>query len=368
MGKVQVTDGRTSPLAGQPSSTPPPPPVPNSVSSSRFQSPTAKTNSSTPAWVLAGLLRSGSHAGQPPPPPPRPPQPIPPAYAPALQKQRPPLPTAPRPPSPPPSVGNEPSSSQARLCGESGGGVKLLGKNRETVHVHIEQQAGNRQQRGKQVSEKGWEWQLGPEGDSIWDEEDEDEVQMGFEMMPTPGRKKRPYSVIASVLGNPNASTQPDAHHGGHDERWGQPLQGAEVLKVPVPRFYDLEVGERIIYTTTTLDEEKWEPVESSPQEATVVEIIGREGGATSSVDTSQVSYRVSAAGTDSAAGEDAVVSWAEVAQCWVLRSSPRPCPQSPPPAGGVGGRKGDGRTSTCPEVNNLLDAISAKRSQLWNQ
>lgn len=241
--------------------------------------------------------------------------------------------------------------------------MNIPGHSRGPVRSSVGQQQreAGKQQQGKRRCEEDWEWQFdSPFGGGGICEEDE-EVQMGFEMMPAPGRKKRPYSVIASVLRDPSAPTQEDARNGQGEVQRQHP-QGADVLKVPVPRFYDLEVGERILYTTTTLDEEKWEPVEAAPREATVLAVIGREGGTNSHVDTSRVSYRISAAGDGAAAGDTAVIDWAEMTQCWVLRSSPRPYLQSRSPGGGC---EREERTSRCPEVSNLLDAISAKRSQL---
>ena len=73
----------------------------------------------------------------------------------------------------------------------------------------------------------------------LLEDEDEEEgaaLEMGFEKMYPPGKKKRPYCIITS---------QHADHHSEQQQEAKTHTAAAEAgeLKIPVPRFYSLQVG-----------------------------------------------------------------------------------------------------------------------------
>lgn len=106
-------------------------------------------------------------------------------------------------------------------------------------------------------------------------------------------------------------------------------------------------MGERIAYTSTTLDEDNWEPVVSAPVEGSIRRISSG-----TSDQPESVCYEVLLV-----EGEGTVkLYWGDMTQCWVLRAVP---PRSAAP---LNSEEGAGEEEA---VDDLLARISARRANL---
>jgi hypothetical protein len=77
---------------------------------------------------------------------------------------------------------------------------------------------------------------------------------MGFERFYTPGKKKRPYAVIASVHENHHSTDQQSPTFQKHQQLHGEGGSADEgVLMIPVPKYFDLKVIVLIVLSTWLL-------------------------------------------------------------------------------------------------------------------
>ena len=255
------------------------------TSSSR-STPRAANNA--PAWVVAALHKKKSDVPvvehtPPRPPPPPPPPPVPVKFS-GQSLPRPPLPPTPRPLSPNNSVST--SGSKSQECFEmrpdtvssvsrnhpktNAGGYEIFkvqkrGENKipksnfALPYPHLSG-AKKQDQTDWDESPQNCDWDMNK---NVWGgedkadyvlDDDDGELEMGFERFYTPGKKKRPYAVIASVHENHHSTDQQSPTFQKHQqlhEEGGSADEG--VLMIPVPKYFDLKVIVLIVLSTWLL-------------------------------------------------------------------------------------------------------------------